>query len=244
MSKIIALQHIEPETIGTIADALDNRKIIVDCVRVFAGEAVPREVGDAAGLIVMGGPMGVYEQDRYPFLRDEIRLIECALREEKPVLGICLGSQLLASALGSAVTKAARKEIGWHKVTLTKEARADRLWEKIEDEFMAFHWHGDVFTLPQGAVSLASSEMTEHQAFRYGASVYGLLFHPEVTRDIIEGMIEGFAEEIAETDADAQEIRERTRQHLPRLRSIGGAIFNRWADLIDRGRESGATGAA
>lgn len=244
MSKVIALQHIEPETIGIIADALDTRNIVVDCARMFAGEAVPKEMGDAAGLIVMGGPMGVYEQDRYPFLRDEMRLIECALGEEKPVLGICLGSQSLASALGGEVTKGARKEIGWHTLALKDEALTDRLWAGIENEFMAYHWHGDVFTLPEGAISLASSEMTEHQAFRYGANAYGLLFHPEVTGKIIDGMIEGFAEEMEEVGANAQEIREQTEQHLPRLQSVGGMIFKRWADLVDRGCELRTTGAA
>lgn len=101
--------------------------------------------------------MGVYEQDRYPFLSEEIRLIETALKQEKPLLGVCLGSQLLAAALGVKVTKGRKKEIGWHPVNLTDAATTDPLWGGVKSPFVAYHWHGDTFELPRAAVSLASS---------------------------------------------------------------------------------------
>jgi GMP synthase (glutamine-hydrolysing) len=129
-------------------------------------------MGDAAGLIVMGGPMGVYEEARFPFLRRERNLIERALADRVPVLGICLGSQLLASALGAPVRKGLRKEIGWHPVYLEDAAGDDPLFRETPVEFDAFHWHGDVFDLPTGAVRLAHSSLTEYQAFRYGENAY------------------------------------------------------------------------
>src|SRR5215813_8861115 len=123
MPRIIAIQHISAEPMGRIGDALIAHGISVDYLRVFAGAAIPKSLGDAAGLVVMGGPMGVYEQNEFPFLRDELRLIESALRDEKPVLGICLGSQLLAAALGAEVRRGGYKEIGWFPVSLTAEGR-------------------------------------------------------------------------------------------------------------------------
>ena len=109
MKHVIVVQHIQCEAPGTIAEALEGRRIPLRTVRVFDAEPVPTETGDAAGLVVMGGPMSVYEQAQYPFLRDEIRLLEAALRAQIPVLGVCLGSQLLASVLGAEVKPGAQK---------------------------------------------------------------------------------------------------------------------------------------
>jgi GMP synthase (glutamine-hydrolysing) len=120
--------------------------------------------------------MGVYDAPRYPFLSAEMRLIEDALRRDKAVLGVCLGSQLLAAALGAQVVKGRQKEIGWHPVNLSPDAVSDPVWYQVAPSFMALHWHGDVFNLPAGAISLASSALTEYQAFRYGRSTYGFLF--------------------------------------------------------------------
>ena len=181
MAAVWVIQHIHCETPGIIAEALDREGISIQSVRVFAGEQIPKEMGAAAGLIVMGGPVGVYEQDRYPFLRDEIYLIEQALTEKKAILGVCLGSQLLAAVLGAKVAKGKQKEIGWYPVTLSRAAMADPLWKGIESPFTAYHWHGDVFELPRGAEALASSALTPCQAFCYGDHAYGFLFHMEVT---------------------------------------------------------------
>src|SRR3989304_6825126 len=127
MSKVWVLQHTEAETLGTIAHSLQSTGISAQYVRTFERQPVPTGMGDAAGLIVMGGPMGVYDKPRYPFLMDEIRLIAQALQEEKPVLGVCLGSQLLAATLGAKVTKGKKKEIGWYPVTLTEPAPREGL---------------------------------------------------------------------------------------------------------------------
>jgi GMP synthase (glutamine-hydrolysing) len=234
MPKIFVVQHIECETLGAIADALDGAGISYQYIRPFAGDPAPRDMGDASGLIIMGGPMGVYERDSHPFLTAEMRLIEQALAEQKPILGVCLGSQLLAATLGAAVTRGERKEIGWHPVRLKVASGSDPLWAGVESPFTALHWHGDIFALPHGAVSLASSALTEHQAFRYGENAYGFLFHMEATRAIIEEMVRNFAGELGEAAVDGGEILTRSADYLTRLHAIGNLVFQRWASLVQK----------
>jgi GMP synthase (glutamine-hydrolysing) len=232
MSKIWVLQHTACETLGTIADALQGEALAWQYVRIFEGKPVPRELGDAGGLIVMGGPMGVYEQERYPHLREEMRLIEAALKAGIPLLGICLGSPLLVAALGARVTKGARKEIGWYPVRLSEAASQDRLWNGAPPEFMAMHWHGDVFDLPRDSVNLARSELTAHQAFRYGESAYGLLFHLELTKEMIASMAADFADELREAGGDAARMAAQSAGYSEELQSIGETVFSRWARMV------------
>ncbi|MCM8812121.1 MAG: gamma-glutamyl-gamma-aminobutyrate hydrolase family protein [Candidatus Omnitrophica bacterium] len=231
-TKMWVLQHAAPETLGTIASALRAAGHSYEYVRTFEGAPVPKNMEGADGLIVMGGPMGVYDHSRYPYLKDEMRLIETALKEKKPVLGTCLGSQLLAAVLGAPVTKGKKKEIGWHPVTLRKAAASDPLWKGVPPSFMGFHWHGDIFELPKGAVSLASSLTTEHQAFRWGENAYGLLFHMEVTEPMIRQMTETFADELRQEKLSGREILQETSQHQPELQKIGSAVYGRWAELL------------
>lgn len=232
MSRVLVLQHVGPETPGTIANALDVFGVTAEYARIFEGQPVPPELGNQAGLIVLGGPMGVYDYARYPFLRDEMRLIEQALRLERPVLGVCLGSQLLAATLGSNVRKGSRKEIGWYEITLTEAATSDPLWTGTESSFVAYHWHGDVFDLPHGAVSLASSTLTECQAFRYGRNAYGFLFHMEVTEDIIGDMVRTFSDELRDVNVDGQNLVAQSRRYLPSLKKVGSRVFSRWVGLL------------
>jgi GMP synthase (glutamine-hydrolysing) len=226
------LQHSPSETLGTIEDALRGHRIGVEYIETHVGKPVPREMADKAGLIVMGGPMGVYEQAKYPFLGDEMRLIESALAMERPVLGVCLGSQLLAAVLGAAVKKGERKELGWHAVTLAEFAAQDPLFAGVGPEFWPFHWHGDVFSLPKQAVGLASSQRTPCQAFRYGKNAYGILFHLEVTREQISQMLSAFAQELREAGGEAAEITAQIPRHLPVLKEIAGEVFGRWASAL------------
>jgi GMP synthase (glutamine-hydrolysing) len=234
--KVYALQHVATEPLGTIEDGLRARGVSAEYIRVYDGEPVPTTLGEAAGLVVMGGPMGVYERDELPFLTDEMRLIESALGDGKPVLGVCLGSQLLAAALGATVRKGAHKEIGWFTVSLTDEGRRDPLFENVAPSFTAYHWHGDVFDLPNGSVRLASSEQTANQAFRYGANAYGLLFHLEATPQIVSDMVTGFAGELEEERIKAGAIINGSHEHLSRLNETGATVFARWAALLDPAR--------
>jgi len=228
---VLILQHVRPEPPGTIAAALDDRGASHRTVKIFRDEPVPSTL-DADGLVVMGGPMGVGDIDDHPHLAQEIDLIGQALRDELPLLGVCLGSQLLAHALGADVRPGPKKEIGWGEVTLTDAAADDPLFGSVDNSFSAFHWHGDVFDLPDGAVSLARSAQTDHQAFRYSDAAYGLLFHLEVTPEIVSGMTEVFRGELEEEGLDGAAIREGAMTHGSSLRATAETVFGRWANLV------------
>jgi len=169
----LVLRHVEQEHIGSLARILDEAGMSYRYLDVFRGEPVPEEALDSFGLIIMGGPMGVYEADRYPFLRDEQRLIRQAAEAGFPVLGICLGAQLIAAALGGKVYPGPRREIGWHEVEVTAspEGATDELTAGLPPRFTAFHWHGDTFDLPPGATRLFRSALYENQGFRWGRHV-------------------------------------------------------------------------
>lgn len=232
MAKIWVLQHHPAENLGSIAEALEGAALAWQYVRVFNQQPIPRDMKGAGGLIVMGGAETAYKLDRHPYLRDEIRLIENALAEGKPILGLCLGSQLLAAALGSNVRRALQREIGWYPVHLNESAGDDRLMRGLPPEFMAAHWHSDTFDLPAGATALASSEITENQAFRYGENAYGIQFHAEMTREILSALLAEFGEGLKRAGIDGDAIAAKAEVHLPKLETIGAQIFSRWAAPI------------
>lgn len=228
---VLILQHVAPEPPGRIRDALETHGCSHRMVRIFRDEPVP-ETLNAAGIVVMGGPMGVGDIDKRPHLKQEMALIKQALEAEIPMLGICLGSQLLAHALGATVRPGSEKEIGWHEVTLTDAAETDPLFQDVAPSFTAFHWHGDVFDVPEGAVSLARSAQTKHQAFRYGEHAYGLLFHLEVTPSLVDGMTRAFADELTAEGLDGAAIRDAASDHADSLRMIADTVFGRWVQSI------------
>jgi len=232
------IQHHPVEGLGTIAEALKRAGIEARYVRSFEGQPVPKEIGDAVGLILMGGPQSVYEDKKYPYLRDEIRLIEDAVKREKPILGVCLGSQLLAATIGASVYPVRQKEIGWHRVTLRcgrgggASVPSCGIFDGEPRYLTAFHWHGDVFDLPRGATLLASSALTPNQAFRYGKNAYGLLFHLEVTWPHVKTMVETFADEVQAAGLNGAAIKLNAHTHLPTLQKIGSEVFARWVAML------------
>jgi len=149
-------------------------------------------------LIILGGPMNVYEEDRYPWLADEKRFIEKAVRQEKRVLGICLGAQLIADVLGARVKRNRDKEIGWFPVLQIETGPRSNLFEYLPGTFLTFHWHGDTFDLPAGAILAARSEGCDHQAFVYGDRVVGLQFHLETTREGVEKLLRNCSADMTE----------------------------------------------
>jgi GMP synthase-like glutamine amidotransferase len=174
------LQHAEHEDLGCIAPWLARRGDAVTMSRLWAGDALPATAAFDA-LIVMGGPMNIYEHAAHPWLVPEKALIRAAIDAGLPVLGVCLGSQLIADVLGGPVTRNAYSEVGWFDVTLNRAGRAHPLFADWPDRFAAFHWHGDTFAIPPGAQHLMHSEACANQGFVWGERVVGLQFHLEVT---------------------------------------------------------------
>jgi GMP synthase (glutamine-hydrolysing) len=235
MTTVRAIQHVGPEGLGRIASALAASQIDVIVTRVDRGEAVPDDVDDAHALVVMGGPMSVYEANRHAHLRDELRLLERALRRGVPVLGVCLGAQLLAAALGARAYAAPEKEIGWLPVMGTEstaEGAGDPLFAAVPGIFTALHWHGDVFDLPHGALSLARSAATEHQAFRWGRHAYGVLFHLEATDPQVRAMATHFADELTAARVDVAALLAETPAHTRQSESLAASFFGAWGAAV------------
>jgi GMP synthase (glutamine-hydrolysing) len=181
--RFIVIQHLAAEGPGLIATVARNHGFTVDVRRMDRGDAVP--AADALdGLVVLGGTMAATDVATYPHLAAEQRLLASACARDVPVLAVCLGAQLLAAALGARVFKGPAAEIGFGAVTLTPDGADDPILGPSGPGFPAFHWHGDTFDLPRGAVHLAASAAYAHQAFRFGTRAYGLQFHVELDRPL------------------------------------------------------------
>ena len=170
--------------------------------------------------------------DDLGFLRDEVRLIQRCVAEGRPVLGLCLGSQLLAKALGGAVSRAPRREIGFYRVRMLPEALEDPIWSSAPADFVAFHWHGDAFSLPPGAVPLAGSTLTPLQAFRYGPRAWGAQFHPEMDQELLRAFVETGEADLAEAGVEPEALYSAAPRELPRLAQVAGEMFRRWLALV------------
>ena len=181
---VLVVQNDPGVPVGGYGEQLDDAAVPWRLVRAFAGEPFPG-TGNLTAAIVLGGAMGVRDTARYPFLLAVREFMGACIRADLPLLGICLGGQLLADICGATVTSGRWGEKGVHAVTLTDAGGEDPLFTGIPHEFLTFQWHNDSFALPAGSVLLASSAACPHQAFRYGQHAYGLQFHPEVTPDIV-----------------------------------------------------------
>ncbi|MDR2425568.1 MAG: type 1 glutamine amidotransferase [Endomicrobium sp.] len=190
MSKIHCFKHVFFEDIGCIKDwcvknghELSYTKFYEDGVCL-----IPKPI-DYDWLVVMGGPMGVYEDEKYVWFKEEKKAVKQAIENNKTVIGICLGAQLIAEALGAKVYKNKEKEIGWLPITVVEKNKADSPFESFKDEFTVFHFHGDTFEIPKGAKPLASSAACANQAFLYDDKVLALQFHLEVTKESVKDMV-------------------------------------------------------
>lgn len=234
----MVFQHVAAEPLGTLHARIRDRGHRVRFHNFQRDPDAEPNVDRYAGLIVLGGPMNVEEQDRYPHLKRELRAIEAALKQDKPVLGICLGAQLLAHVLGAPVSRHIQHEIGWYELQTTSVARDDGVLGHLGERASVFQWHGCTFALPNGAVQLARTDTCEQQAFRFGDRAYGFQFHLEVDAAMIERWLRlpAYREELAAAGIgrDEQSIRAATTAELAKMLPLATTTFDRFLDLVGR----------
>jgi GMP synthase (glutamine-hydrolysing) len=227
MPEALVLRHVPFEDLGLLAPLLERRGHRARYVDVPVADLSTVDALSPALLVVLGGPIGVYQTEEYPFLSHEIQSIERRLAAGLPTLGVCLGSQLMARALGARVYPSGVKEIGWSALTLTAEGRASCL--RHLDGVPVLHWHGDTFDLPAGAVRLASTGPCANQAFAYGSHALALQFHAEAAGRALESWFVGHTAEIAATPGiSVQRLREDTARCTPAIARHGEAMFAEW----------------
>jgi GMP synthase (glutamine-hydrolysing) len=233
MKSLLILQHEPHEGIGAWEPIFrgQGRKVVTK--NLFAGEKVPLEEELIAfdGIVIMGGPMSANDGEKLEFIRDELKMIPQALELKIPLLGICLGSQLIAKALKSKVYSGKQKEIGWYPLQLRPSAEKDPMFGSLSSPVFMFQWHGETFDLPSGAIHLAASSLYPNQAFRYTDRIYGLQFHCEMTDAMIRDWIEKGRKEIEEAGLEAVKILEDTPKYLPTLRHWAHSIAQKWLAL-------------
>jgi len=229
---VLMLRHVRHEPAGMVETILRGAGLTCQYVDLF--EQVPRDLPlvHSAGLVVLGGPMNVDEVAQYPFIEREVGWIQAAMDQHLPLLGVCLGAQLMAKALGARVYPNHQKEYGWCPIELTRWAAEDPLFWEIGMQTV-FQWHGDTFDLPHGAVLLARSPACENQAFRVGSRAWGLQFHIEMTAEMVETWLdEGERSgELRQANVNAETIRRQTPQELPGLQAVAQRALGRFARL-------------
>jgi GMP synthase (glutamine-hydrolysing) len=226
LKQAAAIRHVPFEDLGTFEPALREAGYDVGYVEAGLDNLGAAGLDEADLLVVLGGPIGAYEEAGYPFLIDELALLDRRLKADRPTLGICLGAQLIARALGSRVYPTGIKEIGWSPLELSAAGRSGVLQHL--DGFDVLHWHGDTFDLPAGCELLASTAVCRNQAFARGPSLLALQFHPEVDERSIERWLIGHACELAGAGIDPAALRARTREAAPALRPAGDALIAEW----------------
>ena len=223
----LVLRHTPAEGLGLLANALRELGVHHRVLDLPRGEPPPRDLRDVGGLIVLGGPMAAYEAEKHPFLAIETGLIERMVTAGRPILGICLGAQLIAQVLGGRVYPGERREVGWAPVTLTDDGQDDPLFAGGAQTLTVFHMHGDTYELPPDARNLARSPLYEQQAFRWGDLIYGFQFHLEFT----EAMISRLATEpetkayITAAGVDPQQMLAQSAGHVRQLSGIAQRVF-------------------
>lgn len=233
MKSALIITHEKYEGSGLFGDLLSEKGF--DQHIIYSPQEDIRNLDSFAFdlVLVMGGPMGVYESEKFPFLASEIRLLKKRIAVDRPTLGICLGSQLIAAALEAKVFKGdPGKEVGWNP--LTNVAQNHPIRHFSPDKTSMFHWHGDTFDLPKGAELLASSNLYQNQAFQFGQNILAIQFHPEVTGDMALEWIEEMGEDIGESKIvqSLEQLKAQTEQNIKTMSKQTRLFFTEWLEEV------------
>lgn len=230
--RVLCVTHYLGDVLGSMGEVLRNRNYEIEIVRADKGSVTGIDPLAHDIAIIMGGPMGVYQDNLFPWIRDEIAYAKARMENDRPLLGICLGSQLMAAALGSTVYKGEQgAELGWHRLTLQDEAGNTPLRHFDPALTSMFHWHGDTYALPAGAKLLASTDKYKMQAFGYGKNALGLQFHPEMTRAVVEEwLMQGDFYHVEKSIGPLHEFRAQMDDNGGTLRLQAQKFMNEWLD--------------
>jgi len=228
----VAITHVAFEDLGSLADVLAERGFAVQALDACTADLSTVAPLTPDLLVILGGPIGAYETQTYAFLDTEIELIRRRLQARRPIIGICLGAQLMASALGAAVYPGRNgKEIGWAPISAAADSAAcPAVSELLTPGLQVLHWHGDTFDLPAGAAHLAVSAQYPNQAFAIGDHALALQFHPEVLSDALERWYVGHACELGAARVDIAQLRAESARYAPPLVEASRRLWRRWLD--------------
>lgn len=227
----VAIRHVHFEDLGAFTQPIEDAGYAIQFYEAGIDELWTADALNADLMIVLGGPIGAYEQDKYPFLGKELALLERRLEAGRPTLGICLGAQLMAQALGASVHQGPAKEIGWAPVSLSEAGKTGPL--RHLEAAPVLHWHGDTFTLPEGAELLASTALCRNQAFSFGSAALAFQFHPEAERTGFDRWLIGHAVEIAGAGLSVPKLRAYTESFADAAAARGRACLSEWLGQLD-----------
>ncbi len=229
--RLLVVENMDGTPLGLVDERARNRGAAVTHLQAFAGEPVPSSLVGHDGLIILGGAQSALADDRFAHLPQVAQLIRASAAADKPVLGICLGSQLIVRAFGGRNILGRPLEFGYHPVSPTRDAAADPVFCGLKAPTPMFHWHEDTVELPASAVHLATSDQTRVQGFRIGRAVYGFQFHVEATADVVRAWSAEFEAEIAERVGNWQ-VEAEIARHAAAARQVGAGLIDSWLDQL------------